>query len=198
MQRFFPVAAVLLPLLVVFAVGCGGVSSMLKEPEWTENYALAGECDIEQLNDGSMYTTATTHPPEYIRGEQMDDSRFTDANITLKEPKDIRRIVVRRRSEDSVPVDLDILAMINGELQIVKEVRGEIKDDIEIRVKVDTDQLRIRAQRATRTAGGKAAITKSTSSTRGRARTAEMDRVLREPPKFAEIELYGFKSEEGS
>jgi hypothetical protein len=198
MQRFFPVAAVLLPLLAVFAVGCGGVSSMLKEPEWTENYALAGECDIEQLNDGSMYTTATTHPPEYIRGEQMDDSRFTDANITLKEPKDIRRIVVRRRSEDSVPVDLDILAMINGELQIVKEVRGEIKDDIEIRVKVDTDQLRIRAQRATRTAGGKAAITKSTSSTRGRARTAEMDRVLREPPKFAEIELYGFKSEEGS
>jgi hypothetical protein len=198
MQRFSPVAAVLLPLLVVFALGCGAISSMLKEPEWTENYALAGECDIEQLNDGSMYTTATTHPPEYIRGQQMDDSRFTDANITLKEPTDIRRIVVRRRSEDSIPVDLDILAMLNGELQTVKEVRGEIKDDIDIRVKVVTDQLRIRAQRATRTAGGKAAITKSKSSATGRARSAEMDRVLREPPKFAEIELYGFKSEEGS
>ncbi len=198
MQRFSPVAAVLLPLLVVFALGCGAISSMLKEPEWTENYALAGQCDIEQLTDGSMYTTAVTHPPEYIRGQQMDDSRFTDANITLKEPKDIRRVVVRRRSEDSVPVDLDILAMINGELQTVKEVRGEIKDDIDIRVKVVTDQLRIRAQRATRTAGGKAAITKSTTSTTGRARAAEMDRVLREPPKFAEIELYGFKAEEES
>lgn len=198
MQRFFPVAAVLLPLLAVFALGCGGVSSMLKDPEWTENYALAGECDIEQLNDGSMYTTATTHAPEYIRGEQMDDSRFTDANVTLKEPKDIRRIVVRRRSEDSVPVDLDILAMINGELQNIKEVRGEVKDDIDIRVKVVTDHLRIRAQRATRTAGGKAAITKSTSSARGRGRSADMDRVLREPPKFAEIELYGFKAEEES
>ena len=198
MQRFFPVAAVFLPLLVAFALGCGGISSMLKDPEWTENYALAGECDIEQLNDGSMYTTATTHPPEYIRGEQMDDSRFTDTNITLKEPKDIRRIVVRRRSEDSIPVDLDILAMLNGELQTIKEVRGAVKDDIDIRLKIVTDQLRIRAQRATRTAGGKAAITKSTSSTRGRGRSADMDRVLREPPKFAEIELYGFKSEEGS
>jgi len=197
MQRFFPVAAVFLPLLVAFALGCGGVSSMLKDPEWTENYALAGECDIEQLNDGSMYTTAATHPAEYIRGQQMDDSRFTDTNITLKEPKDIRRIVVRRRSEDSVPVDLDILAMINGELQTVKEVRGEVKDDIDIRLKVVTEQFRIRAQKATRTAGGKAAIAKS-SSARGRARGADMDRVLREPPKFAEIELYGFKAEEGS
>ena len=198
MQRFSPATAVLLPLLVVSALGCGAISSMLKEPEWTENYALAGECDIEQLNDGSMYTTAATHPAEYIRGQQMDDSRFTDTNITLKEPKDIRRIVVRRRSEDSVPVDLDILAMLNGELEIIKEVRGAVKDDIDVRVKVVTDQFRIRAQRATRTAGGKVAITKSTSSTRGRARTADMDRVLREPPKFAEIELYGFKSEEGS
>jgi hypothetical protein len=171
---------------------------VLKEPEWTENYALAGECDIEQLNDGSMYTTATTHPPEYIRGQQMDDSRFTDTNITLKEPKDIRRIVVRRRSEDSIPVDLDILAMLNGELQTIKEVRGAVKEDIDVRVKVVTDQFRIRAQRATRTAGGKVAITKSTSSSGGRARAAEMDRVLREPPKFAEIELYGFKLEEGS
>ena len=198
MQRFFPVAAVLLPLLAVFAVGCGGVSSMLKEPEWTENYALAGECDIEQLNDGSMYTTAATHPAEYIRGQQMDDSRFTDTNITLKEPKDIRRIVVRRRSEDSIPVDLDILAMLNGELQTIKEVRGAAKDDVEIRVKIVTDQFRIRAQRATRTSKGKVAITKSTSSATGRARTAEMDRVLRQPPKFAEIELYGFKAEEGS
>jgi HSP20 family molecular chaperone IbpA len=197
MQRFSHIAAVLLPLLFVFALGCGGISSMLKEPEWTENYALAGECDIEQFNDGSMYTTATTHPPEYIRGQQMDDSRFTDTNITLKEPKDIRRIVVRRRSEDSIPVDLDILAMVNGELQIIKEVRGVVKDDIDVRVKVVTDQFRIRAQRATRTAGGKVAITKSTSA-RGRARTADMDRVLREPPKFAEIELYGFKSEEES
>lgn len=194
MQRFLT-AVVLLPLLAVFAAGCGSISSALKEPEWSKNYALEGECDVEQLNDGSMYTTGKTHPAEYVRGGQTDDSRFTDAIITFKTPVDIRRIVVRRRSEDSVPVDLDILVITNGEWETIKEVRGEIKDDIEIRIKAAADKFKIRAQRATRTSKGKAAVAKSTSGG-GRARSAAVERVLREPLTFAEIEMYGLKEAE--
>jgi hypothetical protein len=175
------------------------MKSVFGDPEWSENYALEGESDIEQLNDGSMYTTGKTHPPEYVRGKKTDDSRFTDAIITFKEPKDVRKIVLRRRSEDSVAVDIDVVVMADGEWQTIKEVRGEIDDDIVVRVKTVTDKLRIRVQRATRTAKGKTAIAKSAGGgTRGRGRTAAVERLLREPVTLAEIEVYGLKSKEES
>ena len=194
MQRVF-VATFLASLLALFAAGCASMSSMLAEPEWSENYALEGECDVPELNDGSMYTTGQTHPPEYVRGEQVDDSRFSDAIVTFREPKDIRKIVLRRRSEDSVPVDVDILSMADGEWETIKEVRGEVGDDIDMRIKAVTDKLRVRIQRATRTAKGKVAMSRTTSGTRGRGRGAEMERILREPIKLAEIEIYGLKVE---
>jgi len=199
MKRVF-VAIVFVPLLALLAMGCSLMKSALSEPEWSGNYALEGECDIPQLNDGSMYTTAQTHPPEYVRGEQMDDSRFSDAIITFKEPKDVRRIVLRRRSEDSVPVDVDIVVMAGDEWQTIKEARGEVGDNVDIRLKVVADKLRIRVQRATRTAKGKAAIAKSSSGgeTMGRGRAAELERLLREPVKLAEIEVYGLKAKEES
>jgi hypothetical protein len=196
MQRFV-VFTVLLSLLALFAAGCAVMKSALAEPEWSKNYALEGECDIPQLNDGSMYTTGKTHPPEYVRGERPDDSRFSDAIITFKEPKDIRKIVIRRRPEDSVPLDVDIVVMKDDEWQTVKEARGEIGDDVDVRLKIVADKLRIRIQRATRTDKGKAAIAKSSGGgTRGRGRQAELERLLRQPVKLAEIEVYGLKSEE--
>lgn len=195
MQRVFA-AIVLVPLLVLLAAGCSLMKSALGEPEWSENYALDGECDVPQLNDGSMYTTGETHPPEYVRGQQMDDSRFSDAIITFKEPKDVRKIVLRRRSDDAVPVDIDIVVMADDEWKTIKEVRGEVGDDVDVRVKTVTDKLRIRVQRATRTAKGKVAITKSSGGgTRGRGRAAELERLLREPVTLAEIEVYGLKVE---
>ena len=201
MQRVF-VAITLVSLLVISAVGCSSMSSMLSEPEWSENYVLKGECDLPELNDGSMYTTAKMHPPEYIKGERADDSRFSDAIVTLKEPKDIRRIVLRRRSEDVAAVDIDILVMEGDDWKEVKQVRGEVGidsergNDIDIRLKVVADKIRIRAQRATRTAKGKSAV--SSAGTSGGRRGAQMERVLREPIKLAEIEMYGIKEEAGS
>jgi len=198
MQRVF-VAIVLVSSLALLVAGCSAMKAIFGEPEWSENYALEGECDIEQLNDGSMYTTAETHPPEYVRGEQMDDSRFSDAIITFKEPKDVRKIVLRRRPEDSVPVDVDVVIMVDGEWQTIKEVRGEVGDSIDIRLKTVADKLRIRVQRATRTAKGKAAIAKSSGGgTIGRGRAAELERLLREPVTLAEIEVYGLKAQEES
>jgi len=200
MQRIF-VAITLVSLLVISAVGCSSMSSMLSEPDWSENYVLEAECDLPELNDGSMYTTAKMHPPEYIKGERPDDSRFSDAIVTLKEPKDIRKIVLRRRSEDVAAVDVDILIMKNGDWKEVKQVRGEIGvdsergNDIDISLKVVADKIRIRAQRATRTSKGKMAISSTDSSGR---RGAQMERILREPIKLAEIEMYGLKIQEGS
>ena len=192
MQRIL----VAIVLVSVLATGCAVVSSMLSDPEWSENYALKGECNVEQMVDGSMYTTGKTQPPEYVKGERADDSRFNDVILTLKEPKDIRRINIRRRSEDTVAMDLDIYAWVDGEWQISKEVRGAVGqdnekgNDVDIRVKMVTDRVKIRAQRATRTAKGKSALSKTG------VRTTEMERALREPIVFAEIELYGLKESE--
>lgn len=183
-------------LLAFLVVGC----AVLAEPKWSENYALKGVCDVEQLNDGSMYTSGQTHPPEYVKGEKPDDSRFNDAIITLKSPQEIRRIVVRRRPEDTVPVDLNIYAMIDNQWQLIKDVRGEAKSDIDVKINaIKTDKIKVRAQRSVRTAGGKSAVVQSGGRGRiagGRGGAAEVERILREPVKFAEIELYGLQTEE--
>ena len=193
MQRIC-IAIVLTTLLALLSTGC----AMLAQPDWSENYALEGECDVEQLSDGSMYTTGETHMPEYIRGQRADDSRFSDAILTFKEPKTIKKIVIRRRPEDSVAVDINVLAMINGDWKMVKQARGEIKDDINIMVSTTTDKLKIRAQRATRTAKGKSGIARSAGGGSGRGRRTQVERVLREPLRFAEIEIYGLKPKEES
>ncbi|MBD3181079.1 hypothetical protein GF312_02235 [Candidatus Poribacteria bacterium] len=182
MQRVY-ITFIILTLLGIFAFGC----SFLKEPPLSENFAVEGESDVPQLVDGSMYTTGETQR-QYSREEGVDDSRFSEALITLKKPRSIRKIVVRRRPEHSVPVDIDVVVMRNGEWKTIKEVRGEVADDIEINVSTVTDQVKIKAQRATRTAKGKSGL----AMAGGGARRTEMERLLREPIKLAEIELYGY------
>ena len=187
MQRV-SVAGVLIPLLIVLAAGC----AMLASPEWSDNYALEAECSVPEMIDGSMYSSGQTQPPEYIKGERADDSRFMDVILTLKEPKDLRKILIRRRSEDNVPVDVNIFAMVNDEWKLVSDsTRGADKDDIDIPVRVATGKVKIRTQRATRTAGGKSAIGRTADTGVGRRRQVET--ILRQPVKYAEVEVYGLK-----
>lgn len=194
MQRFYLTIG-MLASLALFLAGCGGVSSMLSEPPLTENYALSGTSDVPNLTDGSMYTTEKAKIPEYVRGGDQEESRFSEVTVTLKEPKDIRKIAIRRRPDDVVAVDVDIEAMVNGEWNNIKEIRGSIDSDMDARVKVVTDQIKVKIQRATRTADGKSAIATGPGASSGRRRGAEVDRILYDPVKLAEIELYGFKEE---
>lgn len=197
MKRVSLTCSFFLPLLLLLAVGCGKISSMLAEPAWTENYALQATCDIPEMNDSSMYTSGQTRPPEYIKGEKIEEGRFSEVNISFKDPKNVRRIVVRRRTEDTVAVDLNIEAMVSGEWKVVKEIRGADKSDIDIKLVTVTDKLKIKTQRATRTASGKSVIALSAKSTGGTGRRGpEVDRVLHEPIKIAEIEIYGIKGKE--
>jgi len=183
---------VLVSLLVVFAAGCGSISSMLAEPEWSENYALKAQCDIPEMNDGSMYSSGKTQTPEFTRGQRADDSRFSDVVFTFQEPKSIRKITLRRRSEDSAPVDINVFAMIKDDWKLISDTtRGAIKDDINIAVRTVTNKIKIRAQRATRTAKGKAAL--GQSADRGAGRRTQVERLLREALTFAEVEIYGLK-----
>jgi hypothetical protein len=176
------------------------MKSVLGEPEWSENYALEAESDVPKMNDGSMYSSGETLLMEHMRGERADDSRFTEVSMKFKEPKDIKRVVLRRLPEDAVPLDVDIEALINGEWNTVKSVRGQVgvdnqvSNDIDLRINAFTDNIKVRVQRATRTEDGKAAITRTPgSSTRGSGRSAEIERVLRQPVTISEIEIYGIK-----
>jgi hypothetical protein len=191
MQRVC-VAVVLASLLIVFAAGCGSMSSMLAEPEWSDNFALEAESSVPEMIDGSMYSSGQTEPAVYVRGERADDSRFMDVVLTFKDVKEIRKLTLRRRSEDVVPVDVNVFAMIKDEWKMVSDsTRGADKNDINIPVRATTDKIKIRTQRSTRTAGGKSAIGRSGDTGGGRRRQVET--ILRQPVKYAEVEVYGLK-----
>ncbi|HGJ65786.1 TPA: hypothetical protein ENS27_10390 [bacterium] len=173
--------------------------AVLKEPTWTK---LEVTSEVEQFTDGSMYTTAEAQMPEYIKGEARDDSRFRDAVVSLKSVQPVKRVLIKRRTEDTVVVDIDLYAMINSEWQIVKELRGIETTDIDIKINTtNTDKIKIRVQRATRTASGKSAVvSQPQAGGAGGGRKVGNDpgaaeRILREPVKFAEIEVYGISEE---
>ena len=177
-------------VLTLFVAGC----AVLAEPKWSK---LEVNSDVEQFTDGSMYTSAQTQIPEYVKGEARDDSRYTDAIVSLKSPQAIKRILIRRNSEDTVPVDINLFAFMNDNWKLLKEIRGEEKSEIDIRLStIETSKIKIKAQRATRTATGKSAVVQSggekkTGKRAGAGGAVEADRILREPLKFAEIEVYG-------
>ena len=186
MQRVF-VAVVLVALLMAFVAGCG----MLAEPEWSENYALGAQSNVPNVIDGSMYSSGETQTAEYVKGERADDSRFNDIILTFKEPKLLRRVILRRRTEDNVAIDVNVFAMMDDEwVQISDTTRGEVSDDVAINIRTTTDQLKLRVQRAIRSKGKSAMVASSDSTGRRR----NMERVLRQPVKFAEVEVYGVKA----
>ncbi len=191
MKRFIYTLVSLIVLTSLLA-GCAA----LKEPNWAK---LEVTSEAEQFTDGSMYTTAETQMPEYVKGEGRDDSRFRDAIVSLKSMQPVKRILIRRRNEDVVAADLDIYAMIDKEWKLIKEIRGIESTDIDVKISTTrTDKIKIRAQRATRTASGKSAVASGAQGAGGRRignDPGAAERLLREPLKFAEIEVYGISEE---
>lgn len=192
MQRIFA-ATILATLLAVVASGC----AILADPDYSENYSLKAKCDVPEMIDGSIRTAGKLQRAKYVRGQPPDDSRYNDAIITIREPKDIRKIIVRRRTNEAIALDINVFAMIDGKWKLISEVRGAEKQDINIFVRTVTDKIKLRAQRATRTSKGKSGIAQASGrSGGGGGRQQELSRLLREPAMIAEIEIYGLKPKE--
>lgn len=193
MIRNASVFIISLTYLVILISGC----AFLAEPKY-ERYEVTS--DVEQFTDGSMYTSAKTQIPAYVKGRGIEDSRFTEAVVKLKSPREVRKVTVRRRTEDTVPVDINVLAKVGEEWKMLKQIRGEVKSDISIQFSpVVTKEIKIEAQRATRTADGKSAISVGPgrgAGRRGATGGGEVERLLREPVKIAEIEVYGLAKTE--
>lgn len=152
------------------------VQSLFQEQEWSENYALADgvRCTSPEMIDGDVNTAGITVLPEGVRGRTIQGTYpNAEAEVTLPEKKNIRKIVIRSEKLDSFKV----MACIGheGDWETIQEFDSNKETEIVIRTSVFTDRILVRARPESTPTGG--------------IRTFRMT-----APEIQEIELYGFKS----
>ena len=152
------------------------VQSLFEEQEWSENYALADgvRCTSPEMIDGDVNTAGITVFPEGVHGRTVQGAYpNAEAEVTLPEKKNIKKIVIRSEKLDYFKV----MACIGGEgdWKTIQEFDNNKEKEIIIRTSVFTDRIMIRARPEGTPTGG--------------IRTFRMT-----APEIQEIELYGFKS----
>jgi len=182
MQKFFIVPVL---LMIIIMSSCGGLFSqkLLKEQQWSENYALADgvQSTSPEMIDGDLNTIGKASFPERGAGEASPNAEVL---IILPERKTISKIVIY---SDDLP-NFRVLAsvgMVGGkdDWKLIQEFTNNKQKEIVIRTSVQTDKILVRIK-------GRLPLesTKSTRVLGGVVRT----RTLLEP-EIKEIELYGFK-----
>ncbi len=163
-------------LLLLTACQSPLVQSLFEEQEWSENYALADgvRCTSPEMIDGDVNTSGLTVFPEGMSGRTIQGSYpNAEAEVTLPEKKNIRKIVIRSEKLDSFKV----MASIGheGDWETIQEFDSNKEKEIVIRTSVFTDRILVRARPESTPTGG--------------VRTFRMS-----APEIQEIEIYGFKS----
>jgi hypothetical protein len=153
-------------VLLVAVNGCSLAAHGSWGQEWSENYALGDgvQCTVPEMIDGNVGTVGK--PIAHSEGNALFP--YAEVEIVLPEKKAINRIVIYNRGLKT----FKILAPIGegDNWQIVKRVRKNTKEDVDIRMSVVTDRIKIRA---------------------------DVDSLIGPhhefvPPDIGEIELYGF------
>jgi hypothetical protein len=124
--------------------------------------------------DGDVNTAGITVLPEGVRGRTIQGTYpNAEAEVTLPEKKNIRKIVIRSEKLDSFKV----MACTGheGDWETIQEFDNNKAKEIVIRTSVFTDRILVRARPEGTPTGG--------------IRTFRMI-----APEIQEIELYGFKS----
>jgi len=165
-------------LVLVGLIGCGSpiFQELFQEQEWSENYALADgvRCTSPEMIDGDVSTAGITVFPEGVSGRTVRGAYpNAEAEVTLPEKKNIRKIVIRSEKLDSFKV----MACIGqeGDWETIQEFDNNKETEIVVRASVFTDKIIIRARPESTPTGG--------------IRTYRIS-----APEIQEIELYGFKS----
>ncbi len=185
MKSLSTVSILILPL--VFAstlVGCKAASMLFTPQEWSKNYALADgvEANDPAFIDGDLNTMGRSRFPE----DTVDNLQFllSEALIALPEPKPIHRIVIH---SPNMRV-FDILSRDeSGGWQLIKEVKSNNKEVIDLRVLTVTDGIRIRVRRTSDDAAQR-----RKNTTRDRWGVIWVRGNTRASADIKEIELYGF------
>jgi hypothetical protein len=152
------------------------VQSLFEEQEWSENYALADgvRCTSPEMIDGDVNTAGITVFPEGVHGRTVQGVYpNAEAEVTLPEKRNIRKIVIRSEKLDSFKV----MACVGheGDWETIQEFDNNKEKEIVIRTSVFTDKILVRARPESTPTGG--------------VRTFRMS-----APEIQEIEIYGFKS----
>ena len=149
---------VFLALFAFMLVGCGPIKNILTTPgERSENYALdlhGGRATCPEMNDGTKYTGAKTKPlPMAVDDKNWrEKEKFTQATVTLKEPKRINRVNIFSKDLDVVLGGMEVIVEYVDEDGNWKEIKRynrekEIPKNIVISTNVFTDKVRIRIHR---------------------------------------------------
>ena len=140
----------------VLLAGCGLAKNLLTTPgEWSQNYALdlnGGRATSPEMNDGSTYTGAKTKPLPSALDDKFwqEKEKWTQATVTLKEPKRINKIKIMSKDLNVVLGGMEAIveyADKDGNWKVLREYKREIPKNIIINTDIFTDKLRLRVRR---------------------------------------------------
>ena len=182
-----------IPILLVCLSGCNIASKLVSKQELSENYALMDgvRATTPEMIDGNVRTVGEAALPEGAEGA-FGMSPATEALITLPEKKVISRIVIHSKNLKEFDVWAD---KGNNDWVVLKEIKSAKSNPIVLsglRAHFPTDRIRIRVLGTTDDAE-----LRRRERARGGFQAVGFG-YRRAPGKFYEIELYGYKSAEGT
>jgi len=137
MRCFYSVCVIFLAFAVV------GCSSLMKEQEWSQNYALdeGVEATSSLMVDGNKRTIGETALPIDSEGS----TQYTEAVIKLPKERSIRRIVIHTTNLENFVV---YAATDEGRIwKPLQEIKNNQEKKLDISVLANTDQIKIRVRK---------------------------------------------------
>lgn len=147
-------------LFVFLFTGCGVLKSVkdffVIPGEWSDNYALdlhGGRAECSEWIDGSNYTGAKTKPLPIGKEDKnwREKEKYTQATVTLKEPKRINKIKILSRDLNNVLGGMEAIVEYmdeKGNWQILKEYdERNIPKNIIVGTDIFTDKVRLKLHR---------------------------------------------------
>lgn len=136
MRCFYSVCVIFLAFALV------SCSSLIKEQEWSRNYALdeGVEATSSLMVDGNRRTIGETAPPI----DSVGSTQYTEAIIKLPEKRSIRRIVIYTTNLETFVV---YAATNSGKTwKPLQEIKNNREKKLELSVIANTDQIKVRVR----------------------------------------------------
>jgi len=174
---------ILILILTLSFVGCKVFSMLAAEQQWSHNYALEDgvRASDPAFIDGDLNTMGKSQFPQ----ESPNSLQFlgSEAIVDLPERKSIHKIVIHSPNLQTFDVMTRDEA---GNWQKIKDIKGNKKDVINLRMSTITDGIKLRIKRTTDDA------TERRKHMRRTGGWIIIDGNIRASAEIKEIELYGF------
>lgn len=188
MKKIFILGLILLTILMI--ASCASLTSqILKEQEWSGNYALEDgvKSTSPEMIDGNIETKGKMmFPEDFYRAGTMRALPNAEVVITFPGKKSISKIVIHTDNLPEFKVMANDMININDNWTLIKEVNNNKLKDIEIRTSIQTNKILIRAKGIT--------PLETTEASRVLGGVVVSRKVFE--PEIREVEIYGFKQKD--